>query len=338
MTWDWFFNGFNGQTVSNHLTFWSCSQPKGVNQILECLIAECFSPSKFTIEAVFDPAQCKALFGVDGAAAESYKCAQNIFKCDILFNADPSVSPLHRSSTISAIIEMIWLMGPKLVELGRILQVPLRQKSVNEIGYRFYNSPAPFHGNLVIAVPGDWAQHGFDAPRAKPVSPTENIIAFILPLACSFELNPPMNPHEDQNIGGLKYFPTINHCWSPDLFIFGDLRFSLSSQEVLDMMTQVQYLWVPIMKSNIRLTCSYLLLRSIYRDCDDEQKLDEWKRHALSVPFLQLHGANSLSPNLIFIRTPDHIPNLGQCGICGCQLRWRDLFQEHKPAPNNAIR
>ena len=43
-------------------------------------------------EAAFDPNQCKgSLFRSDDMATTSYRCSGNIFHCDILFNADPSV-------------------------------------------------------------------------------------------------------------------------------------------------------------------------------------------------------------------------------------------------------
>ena len=59
-------------------------------------------------------------------------------------------------------------------------QVPLRQKSINEIGERYYTDPSPFHDNLCLAVPADWMQQSCDITRAKPVSPMENVIAFLL--------------------------------------------------------------------------------------------------------------------------------------------------------------
>lgn len=59
-------------------------------------------------------------------------------------------------------------------------QVPIRQKSINEIGARYYSKPAPFHIAMKVAVPQDWAQQGFDTNKVKPVSPMENVIAFVL--------------------------------------------------------------------------------------------------------------------------------------------------------------
>ena len=33
---------------------------------------------------------------------------------------------------------------------------------------------------MKVAVPQDWVQQGFDQSKAKPVSPMENVMAFIL--------------------------------------------------------------------------------------------------------------------------------------------------------------
>ncbi|CAL1154396.1 unnamed protein product [Cladocopium goreaui] len=100
-------------------------------------------------QAAFDANQCKAsLFGKDDASTVKYRCAQSIFRFDTLFNADPSV--------------------------------PLRQASINDLGKRFYELPAPYNGTLTIAVPPDWLEQSCDVLKAKPVSPCENILAFVL--------------------------------------------------------------------------------------------------------------------------------------------------------------
>ena len=59
-------------------------------------------------------------------------------------------------------------------------QVPLRQKSINEIGERYYTEPSPFHDTFRLAVPADWMHQNCEVTRAKPVSPMENLIAFVL--------------------------------------------------------------------------------------------------------------------------------------------------------------
>ena len=46
-------------------------------------------------EAVFDASKCKdTLFSGKDDGATAYKCSQSLFKCDMLFNADPSARPL----------------------------------------------------------------------------------------------------------------------------------------------------------------------------------------------------------------------------------------------------
>ena len=62
----------------------------------------------------------------------------------------------------------------------RVDEVPLRSKSVNDIGERYYKEPAPFHGILKVAVPPDF-HTVCDPTLAKPISPPENTLAFIMP-------------------------------------------------------------------------------------------------------------------------------------------------------------
>jgi len=61
-------------------------------------------------------------------------------------------------------------------------KVPLRSSSVNDLGHKYYGSPARFHGKLTLAVAPDW-HLSCDSSKAKPVSPAENTIAFLLPLS-----------------------------------------------------------------------------------------------------------------------------------------------------------
>ena len=103
------------------------------------------------------------------------------------------------------------------------IEVPVRQKSVNDIGERYYETPARYHNSFKVAIPPvswfstmsksksndiefqeafqtndsppikalsptslplrakDWAKTQ-DADRAKPFSPRENVLAFVLHL------------------------------------------------------------------------------------------------------------------------------------------------------------
>ena len=72
-------------------------------------------------------------------------------------------------------------------------QVPLRQKSVNEIGERYYSVPSRFHGKIRVAIGPEWPLSP-DVTRVKPVSPPENVIAYVLPFSSSNLEN-----HDDQN-------------------------------------------------------------------------------------------------------------------------------------------
>ena len=71
-------------------------------------------------------------------------------------------------------------------QVDRKNQVPLRQKSVNDIGQRYYETPGKFHGKVKVAVAPDWYL-SCDPKRAKPVTPAENMMAFILPLGVKTE-------------------------------------------------------------------------------------------------------------------------------------------------------
>ena len=66
-------------------------------------------------------------------------------------------------------------------------KVPLRNLSINDLGDRYYAAPAKFHGKLKLAVHPEWISDP-DPARAKPVSPTENTMAYILPLDISWVL------------------------------------------------------------------------------------------------------------------------------------------------------
>ena len=61
-------------------------------------------------------------------------------------------------------------------------QVPLRQKSVNEIGERYYSVPSRFHGKIRVAIGPEWPLAP-DVTRVKPVSPPENVMAYVLPFS-----------------------------------------------------------------------------------------------------------------------------------------------------------
>ena len=60
-------------------------------------------------------------------------------------------------------------------------QVPLRQKSINDLGERYYSTPSRFHDRVRVAIAPDW-HVSCDAKKVKPVSPLENVMAFVLPL------------------------------------------------------------------------------------------------------------------------------------------------------------
>lgn len=103
------------------------------------------------VQAPFDAQSMKAALLTDGKPNPdgSYICSQNFFRCDVMFNADPSV--------------------------------PLRMKSVNDLAARYYaEGPARFHGKLKVAVHPDWVLSCSDHSRVKPVSPMEGQIAFLL--------------------------------------------------------------------------------------------------------------------------------------------------------------
>jgi len=61
-------------------------------------------------------------------------------------------------------------------------EVPLRQKSINDLGDRYYESPSRFHGRVKVAIGPEW-HLSMDSSRVKPVSPPENVFAFVMPLA-----------------------------------------------------------------------------------------------------------------------------------------------------------
>ena len=61
-------------------------------------------------------------------------------------------------------------------------EVPLRQGSINDLGSRYYEQPVGYHGTLVIAVPPNWIDLNCEISRSKPISPPENLLAFILRL------------------------------------------------------------------------------------------------------------------------------------------------------------
>ena len=61
-----------------------------------------------------------------------------------------------------------------------VSKVPIRQSSINDLGERYYKEPNPYHGTLKVCVPPDWMQHSCSKSRAKPISPPENTLAFLL--------------------------------------------------------------------------------------------------------------------------------------------------------------
>lgn len=65
-----------------------------------------------------------------------------------------------------------------------LIEVPLRQSSINELGRRYYEDPARFHTRIRVAIAPDW-HLSCDPQKAKPVSPPENIMAFLLSLDLS---------------------------------------------------------------------------------------------------------------------------------------------------------
>lgn len=65
-----------------------------------------------------------------------------------------------------------------------LIEVPLRQSSINELGRRYYEEPARFHTRIRVAIAPDW-HLSCDPQKAKPVSPPENIMAFLLSLDLS---------------------------------------------------------------------------------------------------------------------------------------------------------
>ena len=151
------------------LGFWNF-QPK--------LLKVSFFPA---IKAAFDHRQCLvSLFGGDGGSG-SYMCSQSVFVLDILFNPDPSVTPSEPNCLLNCQISRLW-MGPHSIKWFFIstIEVPLRQASINDIGDRYYGQPSPYHGTLTVAVPPDWIEQSCDKSRAKPISPPENLLAFLL--------------------------------------------------------------------------------------------------------------------------------------------------------------
>lgn len=103
------------------------------------------------------------------------------------FTVTSSSMQTHQSSTyhnvwVTAILlplitNQLWYFK---VLGGSWAKVPLRQKSINDIGARYYKTPGPFHDSLTLAVPSDWVQQNFDLSKVKPVSPMENILSFLL--------------------------------------------------------------------------------------------------------------------------------------------------------------
>ena len=61
-----------------------------------------------------------------------------------------------------------------------VSKVPIRQSSINDLGERYYKEPNPYHGTLKVCVPPVWMQHSCSKSRAKPISPPENTLAFLL--------------------------------------------------------------------------------------------------------------------------------------------------------------
>ena len=89
-----------------------------------------------------------------------------------------SLSPILRMRwTNKLLVTTLWVCHYFVVLVS---EVPLRQASINDLGKRFYELPAPYNGTLTIAVPPDWLEQSCDVLKAKPVSPCENILAFVL--------------------------------------------------------------------------------------------------------------------------------------------------------------
>ena len=188
------------------------------------------------VEAVFDAAAMKSALAESGR----YQCSQSLFKCDLLFNPDPSVNNSVDCSNISSIL------NKNTFNLTLSIEVPLRQKSVNDLGQRYYEAPARLHGKLTLAVSADW-HLTCDPLKAKPVSPAENIIAFLLPLS-----------------------PKI-----VSVLIASSrksLRIKWASFSSVDCFNQL-----PLMGTNATPSS-----RSMFRDNRDEEKLAKWKKFALS--------------------------------------------------------
>ncbi|CAL1145050.1 unnamed protein product [Cladocopium goreaui] len=53
------------------------------------------------------------------------------------------------------------------------------QKSINDLGERYYSTPSRFHDRVRVAIAPDW-HVSCDAKKVKPVSPLENVMAFVL--------------------------------------------------------------------------------------------------------------------------------------------------------------
>ena len=69
---------------------------------------------------------------------------------------------------------------------------------------RYYSQPAPYHGVLQLAIPKDWLSTGMSPNAVKPVSPLENMMAFILLLGLTVHVGSHKNNNDDHS-GGLGW-------------------------------------------------------------------------------------------------------------------------------------
>ena len=132
-----------------------------------------FNCCVLSCEATFDAAK---LALVDGML-EEYRCSNNLLKSDLYFNPDPNVPWLSR-------------FAKKEPHLPSVLcQVPIRSHSIDRIAEYYYAEPSPLQEPYEVVVPKGWADEPkkVDHTKAKPVIPTEHLIAFILPPSLSIK-------------------------------------------------------------------------------------------------------------------------------------------------------
>ena len=117
-----------------------------------------------------------AKLALEAGISQEYRCANNILKCDLLFNVDPN-APWN------------WIVGKQQQHwcwsncpCRCCPEVPIRAAAIDNITKFHYAEPNLFQEPFEVTVQKSWV-NGMQSQDVKPVVPIEHVMAFILLLS-----------------------------------------------------------------------------------------------------------------------------------------------------------